>query len=108
MASLLEGLNLYPESRFWRVRGEQSVSNVAGGLATVLLIIGMAAYSISQLTIVFEKSQVRINNIQVSPTTDQKIYTQSPSPSTQSLMVAYRKIKGFQPTVKSNNQTYPL
>lgn len=49
MASVRQALNLYPESRFWRVRGSPSVSNVAGGLATLIVIVLMSAFAVTQL-----------------------------------------------------------
>ena len=63
MASVLQALNLYPQSRFWRVRSAPSVSNIAGGIATILVIVAMTVYSISQLVLVFDKTSLTFNNL---------------------------------------------
>lgn len=63
MASLFEALNLYPESRFWRVRGSPAVSNVAGGVATLLVVVLMSAFTVSLLLTVFNRTNMNVNSL---------------------------------------------
>ena len=39
MSSVLEAINLFPEIRFWRIKGESQIQHTSGGLASLLLFV---------------------------------------------------------------------
>ena len=77
MATLLEALNLYPESRFWRVKQSQSVSNIPGGVATLLVIVVMTVFTITQLVLVFQKQSIRVSHLEELINTNQLLEVQN-------------------------------
>ena len=53
MTSILEAMNLYPESRFWRLKRTPEVSHVTGGIATALMIVVILIYTTYKVYLVF-------------------------------------------------------
>ena len=88
MSSVLEALNLYPESRFWRVRGSPSVSNVAGGVATLIVIVLMSAFAVAQLVTVFNKTNMNVNSLSQSIQENSTVTAEATNSSSRPFMVA--------------------
>ena len=61
MTSLLQSISLFPESRFWRVKGEAKVQDSFGGIASLLLFITVGAILTVKMVDVFKRNTVTVS-----------------------------------------------
>ena len=81
---------------------------MAGGIATILVIVAMTFYGISQLVLAFSKTSLTYNNLSTSTPSNQSIEQLSSTPTTQSMMIAFRRDFDYNMTVSSGNVTTNL
>ena len=61
MPNFLQRISLFPETRFWRVKGSAKVEDTFGGVASLLLFLVIGAVLIVKMVEVFNRSVVFVN-----------------------------------------------
>ena len=61
MPNILQRISLFPETRFWRVKGSAKVEDTFGGVASLLLFLVIGAVLIVKMVEVFNRSVVFVN-----------------------------------------------
>jgi ABC-type phosphate transport system auxiliary subunit len=91
MSSSLQAISLFPETRMWRVKGSPWVQHRCGGIATILVFLGLAAVLAVSLIGVFNRSQSIVTEQKQTSSTGvvQTITTNQSSQSNRPFMMAF-------------------
>ena len=89
MSSFLASLNIFPETRLWRIRKQPQFDYICGGIATIILALVIIVILGFQLNDVFKRNNATVTHQQVaSPGSYLTLTTNKADPSNQQIMIA--------------------